>query len=71
MTTSPPFAPPTLDIINDAVIAAFNDAHDHPQPLAKSREQLLVMILEKWGERRAAAPRRAHCPTCGTERDGR
>ena len=57
-----PFAIPTLEILNDAAIAACNDAIEHPQPILLSRAQLVKIVVDRFDQiydvsARAAADR--------------
>lgn len=54
-----PFAIPTLEILSDAAIAAFNDAIEHPQPMMLSRAQLVKLVVDRFDQLYEASPRAA------------
>lgn len=54
-----PFAVPTLELLNDAAIAACNDALEHPQPILLSRAQLVKVVVDRFDQVFAASARAA------------
>lgn len=54
-----PFAIPTLELLNDAAIAACNDAIEHPQSILLSRAQLVKVVVDRFDQIYDASPRAA------------
>lgn len=54
-----PFAIPTLEILNDAAIAAANDAIEHSQPILLSRAQMVKILVDRFDQIFAASVRAA------------
>lgn len=52
-----PFAPPTLEIIDDAATAAARDAIEHDQPILMSRAQLAKLVIDRFDQIVAASDR--------------
>lgn len=54
-----PFAIPTLELLNDAAIAAANDAIEHSQPMLLSRAQMVKIVVDRFDRVFAASTRAA------------